>query len=359
MSESSLTSSSLAAVPRRKLFRSGLLCLRLRRPYRPSCARFRLAKLVSAAIYPPVMELPRKHHYKPVFFLSRWVGQDGKLCEMKLINGNLVPRRRHPGGTGYVKDLYRTDGVPEEISQDLETHFMSPLDNDAAKTLDKIASDQPLDAGDRVAWARFMLSLLYRNREGVEFVKAHMADIRREATLALEPDWAALRGPLDEVTLAEASAARNPAAAAISAANMLADIIANSRAVPDIAGMHWTHIDLTGSELPLLTSDRPLVFVGLSDPRAYMALPIGPYDLFVAARDDRFTRPRTDVTDIARRMNKDVVSLGRQFVWGVDDGQIDFVRTWIGSAPDRVILTESQRQNILAIGRGLQPTDAG
>jgi Protein of unknown function (DUF4238) len=306
------------------------------------------------------MELPRKHHYKPVFFLSRWVGRDGRLCEMKLIRGKLVARRRHPDGTGYVKDLYRTDGVPEEISQDLETKFMSPLDNDAANALDKIASDQPLDAGDRIAWARFMLSLLYRNREGVEFIKAHVADIRREATLALEPDWASLRGPLDKLTLAEASAARERAAAAKSAANMTADIIANSRAVPDIASMHWTRINLSGSEVPLLTSDRPLVmFVGLSDPRAYMALPIGPYDLFVAARDDRFSRPRTDATDIARRMNRDVVSSGRQFVWDVDDGQIDFVRTWIGSAPDRVILTESQRQNILAIGRGLQPTDAG
>jgi hypothetical protein len=303
------------------------------------------------------MELPRKHHYKPVFFLSRWVGRDRQLCEMKLINGKLLPRRRHPGGTGYVKDLYRTDGVPEEISQILETDFMSPLDNDAANALGKIASDQPLDAGDRIAWARFMLSLLYRNREGVEFIKAHMADIRREATLALEPDWAALRGPLDKLTLAEASAAREPAAAAISAANMLADVIANSRAIPDIVTMHWTHIDLRGSKLPLLTSDRPLVFVGLSDPSAYMALPIGPHDLFVAARDDRFSRPRTDATDIAWRMNRDVVSLGRQFVWGIDDTQLDFVRTYIGSAPDRVILTETQRQNILAIGRGSQPAN--
>ncbi|SIO24604.1 Protein of unknown function [Bradyrhizobium erythrophlei] len=305
------------------------------------------------------MELPRKHHYKPVFFLSRWAGKDGQLCEMKLIKdkGKIVPRRRHPAGTGYVKDLYRTDGVPEEISQILETNFMSPLDNDAANALNKIASDQPLDADERIAWARFMLSLLYRNREGVEFIKAHMADIRREATLALEPDWAAQRGALDAPTLAEASAAREPAAAAKSAANMLADIIANSRAVPDIAAMHWTRIDLRGSKVPLLTSDRPLAFVGLSDPRAYMALPMGPYDLFVAARDDRFSKPRTDATEIARRMNTDVVSLGRRFVWGVDDAQLDFVRTWIGAAPDRVILTEAQRQNILAIGRGLQPAD--
>jgi hypothetical protein len=186
------------------------------------------------------MELPRKHHYKPVFFLSRWTGKDRQLCEMKLIRGKLMAERRHPKGTGYIKDLYRTDGVPEDISQDLEIKFMSPLDNGAAKARDKIASDQPLDAGDRIAWAQFMLSLLYRNREGVDFIKAHMADIRREATLALEPDWAAQRGPLDETTLAEASAARKPAAANIDASNMLVDIIANSRALPDIARMHWT-----------------------------------------------------------------------------------------------------------------------
>jgi uncharacterized protein DUF4238 len=304
------------------------------------------------------MELPRKHHYKPVFFLSRWAGEDGMLCEMKLINGKLVAKRRHPNGTGHVKDLYRTEGVPEERSQDLESNFMSPLDNDAAVALNKIARDQTLDPEDRIAWARFMLSLLYRNRENVEFIKEHMARLRKEATAALEAEWAARRGPLGELSLAEASAARNPGAAAKSAARMTADIIANSRAVPDIANMHWTRIDLRGSTLPLLTSDRPLVFVGLSDPRTYMALPIGPHDLFVAARDDRFTRPRTDVSDIAWRMNRDVVSLGRQYVWGVDDAQLDFVRTYIGSAPDREILTEAQRQNILAIARGVQPADA-
>jgi hypothetical protein len=203
-----------------------------------------------------------------------------------------------------------------------------------------------------------MLSLLYRNPENVEFIKEHMADLRKEATAALEPEWAARRGPLDELTLAEASARRNPGAAAKSAANMTAEIIANSRAVPDIADMQWTRIDLRGSKFPLLTSDRPLVFVALSDPRTYLALPISPYDLFVAARDDRFTRPITDATDIARRMNTYVVSLGRQFVWGIDDAQLDFVRTYIGSAPDRLILTETQRQNILAIGRGERPANA-
>jgi hypothetical protein len=307
------------------------------------------------------MELPRNHHFKPVFFLSRWVGRDGRLCEMKLIHGKLVAKRPYPAGTGYIKDLYRTDGVPDDISQDLEIKFMSPLDNAAARALSNLASDMPLSADERTAWAHFLLSMLYRNRECVELLKMHMTEIRSEATLALEPDWAAQRSPLDELTLADASAARKPAAANIDAANMLVDIIANSRAVPDIVKMHWMRIDLRKSTIPLLTSDRPLVFVGLSHPKAHMALPIGPHDLFVAAIDEHLTKAllNVDPTKLAWEMNRDVVSSARQFVWGVDDGQIDFVRTWINSVPDRVILTETQRQNILAIGRGLQPTDAG
>jgi hypothetical protein len=119
--------------------------------------------------------------------------------------------------------------------------------------------------------------------------------------------------------------------------------------------MNWTRIDLRRSAVPLLTSDRPIVFLSLLDPQAYIALPIGPHDLFVAAFDDRFSRPRVNATEIAWCMNKDVVSNGREFVWGVDDGQIDFVRTSIGANPDRVILSEAQRHEAIAAARGLAP----
>jgi Protein of unknown function (DUF4238) len=302
------------------------------------------------------MDLPRKHHYKPVFFLNRWTGRDGLVCEMRLINGKVLPKRKYPQNTGCIKDLYRTDGVPEEISQNLETKFMAPLDTKAARALNKISSGKPLDIEERVAWARFLLSMLYRNRECVEFIKAHMADLWREATTALEADWILRRKPDEHRTLAEATAARQPGAAEQSAANILSDIIGNHRAVPDIVKMNWGKIDLSRSEIPLLTSDRPLSFVALSDPNAYIALPIGPRDLFVAAFDDRFSRPRTDVTDIVWRMNKDVVSNGREFVWGADDSQIDFVRTYIGANPDRVILSKAQREDAILAARGLKAT---
>src|SRR5258708_25328814 len=58
--------------------------------------------------------------------------------------------------------------------------------------------------------------------------------------------------------------ARQPGAAETSASNILADIIGNHRAVPDIVRMNWGKINLIGSKIPLLTSDRPLAFVALS-----------------------------------------------------------------------------------------------
>jgi hypothetical protein len=139
---------------------------------------------------------------------------------------------------------------------------------------------------------------------------------------------------------------------------MLVEIIDNERAVPDIANMHWTRIELTRSKYSLLTSDRPLVMpVGLGHRQCYIALPIGPRDLFIAAHDDRFSRllPTVDHTKIAKLMNKDVVRQARQYVWGEDDSQLDFVRKHIATLPEREILTEAQRQAVILAAQGLQP----
>jgi hypothetical protein len=58
-------------------------------------------------------------------------------------------------------------------------------------------------------------------------------------------------------------------------------------------------------------------------------------------------------------MNRDVVRQAREFVWGADDAQLEFVRKHMRTVPDRVILTDEQRQEGIAAARGLQPADAG
>jgi Protein of unknown function (DUF4238) len=300
------------------------------------------------------MDLPRRHHTNPRFYLSRWAGRDKEVCLMRVIGGDVRAKRYHPKKTGWIWDLYRTQGVPEEQSQNLETQFLGPLDGKAALALDKLVANKPLSTGERQHWTHFLLSLQFRQREHVALIKSHMADICREAIIASEEEWARLRKPEETRPLIEAMAGdRQLALAETHAEKIMREIIGQHRAEPDIMAMHWCCIDLRGSRTPLLTSDRPIVLLSLSDPNSYIALPIGPWHLFIAAFDDRFERqfPTTDPTKVAWAMNKDVVSQAREFVWGLDDAEIDFVRTYIRSASDRVILSEEQRQEALAAAR--------
>jgi hypothetical protein len=243
--------------------------------------------------------------------------------------------------------------VPEAASQKLETQFLAPLDTKASLALDKLVARKPLAEDERTEWTRFMLSLLFRVPESVTMIKSHMADICREAIKASEDDWARMRKPEETRSLVEAMADRQLALSETRAENIIRQIISEHRAEPDITAMHWTCVDLRRSRTPLLTSDRPIVFLSLSDPNGYVALPIGPYDLFIAAFDDRFERQflTSDPGKVAWAMNRDVVSQAREFVWGIDDADIDFVQTYVKSASDRVILSDAQREEALAAAR--------
>jgi hypothetical protein len=59
-----------------------------------------------------------------------------------------------------------------------------------------------------------------------------------------------------------------------------------------------------------------------------------------------------DHTGAAKKMNKTVVSQAREFVWGVDDRQLAFVQKHMGTAPERTLLTEGQRQEALDAAQG-------
>jgi hypothetical protein len=48
------------------------------------------------------MDLPRRHHANPRFYLSRWAGRDKQVCAMRLVRGEVKPRRYHPQNTGWI-----------------------------------------------------------------------------------------------------------------------------------------------------------------------------------------------------------------------------------------------------------------
>jgi hypothetical protein len=136
---------------------------------------------------------------------------------------------------------------------------------------------------------------------------------------------------------------------------MIAEIIDNARVGPTIFDMHWSRIDLSRSTVTLLNSDRPIERpLGLGDPRAYIAFPIGPRTLFLASNDSTLASriSRGEHTKAAKLVNKTVVSQAREFVWGMDDSQLRFVQKHMGTAAEGVIITAEQRQAAIDAAQG-------
>jgi Protein of unknown function (DUF4238) len=304
---------------------------------------------------------PRKHHYVPACYLKQWANNthDRRLCEHKLIPGGfgVNPRRTSPDGTGYQIDLYRVDGVPDDVAQDLEKRYMHLVDTDASRALDKIIAGEtdnwpgPLRSG----WTRFILSLLFRNPEAVATIKGHILEMWEEGIRALQDDYAARRRTDDPETFEDFLAKHERNAAQIGAANFLAEVIDNPQIGGTLFGMKWSRIDVSKSTYQLLTSDRPINMpLGLAYPNGYITLPVSPHIFFVAAHDRdtvealRALKP----TEMVRRNNQQVVKQARKFVWGSTDSQLAFVQKHFGKLPDREILTDEQRREALDAAQG-------
>ena len=93
--------------------------------------------------------------------------------------------------------------------------------------------------------------------------------------------------------------------------------------------------------------------VNLSDPQAFIALPIGPYDLSLRRSMTASAECSTIPLSLHKPSTGDRIANARAFVWGVDDGEIDVSGTWIGANPDRIILSKEQQEAGIDAARGL------
>jgi hypothetical protein len=308
------------------------------------------------------MPEPLKHHYIPAFFLRQWARQsDAQLTQFSKPYGNEVKSRDvFPENTGFEERLYTVEGLPEDQAHKVESGFMSFVDNEAAKALAKIAAGDATgwDQATRSDWTRFMLSLRFRNPEVIADLKGHMRDIVDATFADVTENYAVFRRPGDPETAEEffARIEGNPAEGA--AMHLAQNIIDNERVGPDINNMRWHRHLFPDARHTFLTSDRPFDWPkGLADPGAYIALPVGPRTLFTAAHGDWLAKEirQANPSRVIDSVNKTIVAHARRFVWGVDASQLQFIRRYMGTAPDRPVITEEQKRaaiNVGKIGRG-------
>jgi Protein of unknown function (DUF4238) len=303
------------------------------------------------------MSIPSDHHFNPAFSIQPWAGADDRVCQMRLIRGRVVRNRKHPTATGFQKDLYKTEGLPGDQEMHLEQNFLAPLDGSAAVALQKMLSgdkDAVATSEQRSGWTRYLLSLMYRNKETVTDLKTHMLNVWSVAQANIKENFATWRRIDDPGTFEEFQAMLDPAGPYIGATNLLIQIIDNARVGPTVFNMDWSVMRLRSS-IPLLLSDHPLDRPrGLADPKAYIALPISPTAVFLAANDPRmkdFMQTRSHA-EIAQNLNLAVVSQASEYVWAKDDSQLEFVRENFGKAPVHSAIIQAQKAASLRAAAG-------
>src|SRR4051812_3536649 len=127
------------------------------------------------------MSEPNRHHYIPVFYLRQWTGDDGRLCQYSTpqrppARKVVKAKRKFPAATGYIDGLYTIPGLAPDEAQFVEAQFMKMVDDWAAKALQTLLQPHPrtrdLPRREHVGWARFVYSLILRNPEQLQRMRA-------------------------------------------------------------------------------------------------------------------------------------------------------------------------------------------
>lgn len=292
------------------------------------------------------MSVPRKHHHLPVFYLTRWTGEDGRLCQFSRPHKDVVSHRKHPAQTGYVERLYELPGLPPEKAQQIEQGFMQRLDSLAATALTMLEEDDPRITHEpqwRSAWSRFVMSLLLRTPNDITALKAGVAEEWARRVPDLEARYTAERAPNDPPTLEEYLAQRNPNDVDQWAMSLLPYLIDHKKIGDLLNNMRWL-VRRIGSEVgEFLTSDHPVVMSRtLTEPNAYLFLPISPKAMFIAVNDletQRMVEER-DPAEQVEAVNRFVAGRAVRFVYACNDAVLDYVRVHMGTKPRSTLLEQ-------------------
>ena len=250
-----------------------------------------------------------KHHYIPQHYLKRWAAYDGRLFEYQRPRDVITVKRKLPVETGYVPHLYTiTDAQDEADKQKLELQFWQQIDQFGADCIAlMLDADVPLPPSYREKWTLYLLALIQRNPEKVAYVNNYAAN-----------------GYLKDYVV-------NPATGMSAlASTMMVDITANMKNVtPFVMQMEWAVFTFDEDQVPLMTSDRPVIISnGLDNDWGHIVLPLNSRRFFMAyTKRPMFEHIKASLRSklLPRAMNRWVVEHAYRYAYGVDGKQAAFV----------------------------------
>ncbi|TRC89694.1 DUF4238 domain-containing protein [Mesorhizobium sp. WSM4310] len=286
---------------------------------------------------------PNKHHFLPVFYLHQWAGADRKIVRFTKPYGNIVrPLRVHPDGAGYIERLYAVEGLPDEAKQDLETEFLSPVDSRAADALKAMLAGGDFTQAQRLAWAGFIATLLFRMPRAIASLKENLSQLWGKFIPGLEKIYAALPASDRNETLDDYLHGAGKGELAAKAMDAVRSLMGDEDVVRLLAALEWSVLTTDNAKHELLTSDRPVIHSdGLNHAGSHLIVPMGPRRLFIAVKDrSLIAKVRSAGQDkLVRAVNDFVVSNATVTVCGRTDSQLQFIQNRMGSETQPSLLS--------------------
>ncbi|HVY34230.1 MAG TPA: DUF4238 domain-containing protein [Caulobacteraceae bacterium] len=279
---------------------------------------------------------PVKHHYIPQFQLAEWGVNDGKLWRfLRPIPGKVVTKLVAPAEIGYEKHLYATPGLPPEKAQQIEQHFMSQLDDQAAEAhqlLLKGKTDQ-MPQKQRSAWSRFIMSQWFRTPDSLRYFKEAFNSILTVRDEALNARYAEVKKDGYPDSLEDVIAKLGPEFAGQAAMVLFRKMTDDPENGLRLNNMQWSVIDAI-DEREFLISDAALQQskAGIFSPQGYITMPITPRKLFVAANQLSVAKAIDDLprANLVAGNNGAVVRRASLFVGATDLSQEAFIKANFG-----------------------------
>ena len=282
-----------------------------------------------------------KHHYMPIFYLKRWAGEDGRLCEFSRPYQLVKPQRKNPEAAGHLQGLYTVSGLPPEDQSILEDKFFRQVDQTASDALDFMLANtsgvDDMSSRLRSGWSRFLLSLIHRNPEKVGDLQAKL---RVELTTRLpeiEQMYQTQRQPSDPETFEVLWTLLEQDVEEKSWAVLVQSVIDSLRVGTFLNAMRWSIVTFNESRHSLLTSDRPVLRTnGIDRPDGHIALPISPTQIFVAVKtlETEAALRQANAEELHARSNDTVTRQAVKFVYATDDRQLRFVESRLAQKTD-------------------------
>lgn len=252
--------------------------------------------------------------------------------------GKLSIRAAAPSEVGWAEDLYASPETDFDQRHHLEHRTFSRIDNDAARTLEKMNAPviPELTTAETSAWSLFIMSLLHRTPANLAASKAAGRRIWARAVTRASGRYEEMREPHDPETFDAWKDSLTEEDAERSYLRVLPDVMANFRIGRVITNLIWLRVDLTPDCPDLLLSDDPLARTGsfVSD-NAHFAMPLSPRRMLIAARHQRTldTFASMPIRETSTALNRWVVEGARHFVAARDRSQTRFIANRFGTDP--------------------------